>query len=123
MSRSVKEEEQPKKKSERDMIVQYRNGLRGERAKKFDEVFYPLIGISDEGGIRKALNKSANPRKAYVAAKTAVDALGPAEIGEDVGEDKSDETGEESASSEIDWNDPDLDWNDPNLWKQKRPIG
>lgn len=118
MSRSG--EEKPKKVSERDMVVQYRNSLRGERAKKFDEVFYPLIGVSDEGGIRKALNKSANPHKAYVAAKTAVDALGPADA-EDETEEET--TSEEPASTEIDWDDPNLDWNNPDLWKQKRPIG
>lgn len=116
MSRSGKEEEKPKKVSERDMIVQYRNGLRGERAMKFDEVFYPLIGVTDEGGIRKALNKSSNPHKAYVAAKAAVDALGPANVEDE------EETSEEPASAEIDWNDPNLDWNNPDLWKQKRPI-
>jgi hypothetical protein len=120
MSRSAKEEVKPKKVSERDMIFQYRNSLHGERAKKFDEVFYPLIGVTDEGGIRKALNKTANPHKAYVAAKTAVDALGP--VKDEVEEEEEEETSVEPASTEIDWNDPDLDWNNPDLWKQKRPI-
>jgi hypothetical protein len=119
MSRGAKEEAKPKKVSERDMIVQYRNGLSGERSKKFDEVFYPLIGVSGEEGIRKALNKVSNPRKAYVAAKAAVDAMMPTssiDVVHDEGEEPED-------GNEIDWNDPDLDWNNPDLWKQKRSIG
>ena len=116
MSRSG--EEKPKKVSERDMIVQYRNGLRGERAKKFDEVFYPLIGVTDEGGIRKALNKSANPHKAYVAAKAAVDALGPAKDEQE--DEEQEESEEKTESEEINFDDPDFDWNNPDLWKKRR---
>lgn len=116
MSRS--REEKPKKVSERDMIVQYRNSLRGERAKKFDEVFYPLIGVSDEGGIRKALNKSANPHKAYVAAKTTVDALGPANDEQEGG--RQEESEEKMEGEEINFDDPDFDWNNPDLWKKLR---
>jgi len=127
MGRGNKHYDAPKKISERDMIVQYRNGLKGARAEKFDEIFYSLIGVSNDGGIRKALNKSANPHKAYVAAKAAVDALNTQseniQFEDNVDVSSQDEYGLGSLaaaqSKEWDMDDPNIDWNDPELWRQQ----
>lgn len=109
MGRGRKDEGQPKL-SLRDRIVQYRGTLHGDHAIAFDEVFYEVLGVSNEGGIRKALNKNTgNPNKAFTTAKAAVEALGPQKTNEDEYSFESPAV-KEGLDEEIDWNDPAL-WN------------
>ncbi len=74
MARGKKETEQ-KPDTLRDQVRVYRRGLKGKAAAAFDAVFFEVSGNDPNKGIKRALLHAQDLRKAFTAAKQAVQAL------------------------------------------------